>query len=705
MRICFAPLFCDCLINTARNMADDEDFHRTLRDLVVRGDDAGISLAAQEWERTGDLVPRRIMAVAQALHACGDSRAALQWYERIGPSDRPYEFAQAQIARLSMASGDFGRVIRLTGAFEDDRIPLGLAFARAKSLLALEQTSDARAYVDRIEGARGAPANLLEVGADAAAASGDWSGALDYIERAIAKADEPRLRLRRGIALFHLGRDKACAQALTSVAREPDCAVRALAHLVRLHQRSGEPGGVIESCEGLLERDPANEFGYESIIRQYLEINDQGKANYWFQKAQKILPNRFTDDVFVFMKHERYGRYTLALRPFNSGERDESLPESFRERIAATYYLTGRYGMASRLMRSMKDPEAAALLRGKIRLASEPLGKLDGLPDSDEAKVVAALHRYLAGDFGACIELLQNTFFAGLKKLSVDNFKDLARAGRILPNTLFSRARPLEDGSAPLPIIQQLWVGSKLSYIEQLSMRSFIACGHKLHLYSYDSDLTVPPGVELKDARQVLPESDVFAHSARAGRSRGSLAGFADLFRWKLLHDKGGAWADSDLVCLRPLRVSRLVATELSRTAGVVTPAITNCFFSADPGEPEFLNAFERARRADHADLLWGEIGTHAMAEMVAGQGWGDRLADPSDFCPIPSFRMIDAMDGHLDVEEIVRSTGCRAVHLYNEVLRVAGVDKSGEFPRRSIVSFLETHVANLEADACFAKP
>src|SRR3954467_14258102 len=97
-----------------------------------------------------------------------------------------------------------------------------------------------------------------------------------------------------------------------------------------------------------------------------------------------------------------------------------------------------------------------------------------------------------------------------------------------------------------LPVINELWIG-QLSPVEQLCLKSFVAKGHNVHLYTYDAIENVPQGVTLQDAAQILPPSQIFRN--RRGRGKGSLAGFSDLFRYKLLLDKGGWWVDTDVFC------------------------------------------------------------------------------------------------------------------------------------------------------------
>jgi hypothetical protein len=100
--------------------------------------------------------------------------------------------------------------------------------------------------------------------------------------------------------------------------------------------------------------------------------------------------------------------------------------------------------------------------------------------------------------------------------------------------------------------INGLWIGARLSLMEQLTLRSFVACGHRFVLWVYRPlQNDVPEGVAVRDAGEILPPDKVFCYEA--GPWRGSYAGFSDLFRYKLLYDRGGWWSDMDVACLKPL--------------------------------------------------------------------------------------------------------------------------------------------------------
>jgi len=83
--------------------------------------------------------------------------------------------------------------------------------------------------------------------------------------------------------------------------------------------------------------------------------------------------------------------------------------------------------------------------------------------------------------------------------------------------------------------VQSLWIGSRLSAMEKLCIRSFLANDCDFHLYTYGAMEGIPPGTTHLDGNGILPASMVF-------RDRGidSYSGFADLFRYRLLLERGG---------------------------------------------------------------------------------------------------------------------------------------------------------------------
>src|SRR4026207_1011099 len=96
-------------------------------------------------------------------------------------------------------------------------------------------------------------------------------------------------------------------------------------------------------------------------------------------------------------------------------------------------------------------------------------------------------------------------------------------------------------------VIQGLWIGKGLSVMEQLSIKSFIDNGHEYHLYVYEDVEGIPKGTIIKNADEVVSREHIFRDEVLKAH-----VSFSDLFRYKLLLEKGGYWADVDIICLKP---------------------------------------------------------------------------------------------------------------------------------------------------------
>ena len=679
-------------------MTQNEGPQELLSNLTAEKDIEGIAVLARRLEANGELTPRLLVATAEAFRDAGDSAAAMEWFGRVQPQHPPYPYARAQMTRLRFVAGDYEGVIAMTGEVELKDLTEPLAVSRTRALVAVGSYAEALTLVSQIQQLRPLTPGLLEAGAEAALAADGWSAAYEFWDRAAKVAATPRSEFRRAVALFHLDNFREAEPEFHRLAANSEFFVRCKLYMGRIHQKNGDSDLAIAELRDVLEKEPDNEIALDALLRQYIEVREFDSAREIFDRGVALYPQRFPLEMYEFLVNERQGRLRAGLKPFKDGGIDHQLSEAVKEKVATAFYFAGQFDPARRLSLQL-DVDKARIIKAKISLATGRRVGVDKLPSNREGSLIKAVALYLAGKTAQCIEVIDSLEPTPNESLAAGNLRNLAVSGRILSAEYFDKASKVPvTPDEPLPVIQQLWVGSNLSYIEKLSIRSFLAVGHTVHLYSYDPNIDVPEGCTVRDASEILPEESIFAHSQRTGRSKGSLAGFADLFRWKLIYQKGGAWADADVICLAPIVSRRIISTELARLGALVLPAVTNCFFAAEKGEAAFLAAYEQASKLDSSALLWGEIGIHKMAQIVAEEGWGDRLTAPTDICPIPPFRMIDAIMGSFDVEAVLQRTGCRAVHLYNEVMRMVGMDKNGTFPSHGLIGVLEKRVSALEA-------
>jgi hypothetical protein len=228
--------------------------------------------------------------------------------------------------------------------------------------------------------------------------------------------------------------------------------------------------------------------------------------------------------------------------------------------------------------------------------------------------------------------------------------------------------------------IQTLWIGPRLSQLEQLALTSFVHHGHEVDLYGYGAVEGVPSGVTMRDANEILPESRVFLY-----RDFRSYSGFSNYFRYRLLLERGGCWADADLVALRPLAFphEHVFASELARRGEVV---VTTSFIKAPAGSAVMQRAWDLCSEKDPAQISWGETGPRLLGEVVASLGMQSFMLPPSAFCPIrhPEWEsLFDANAPDLPGDAL-------AVHCWNEMWRRHEREKDASYDPRCLYEQLK---------------
>jgi len=216
--------------------------------------------------------------------------------------------------------------------------------------------------------------------------------------------------------------------------------------------------------------------------------------------------------------------------------------------------------------------------------------------------------------------------------------------------------------------IHGLWIGSILSLMEQLSIRSFLANGFKYCLYTYEHLENVPAGVHIMNANDILPKEEIFVY--QHGPDAGSYAGFADQFRYKVLLEEGGWWADLDVVCLRPFNFTNIyvLPTHNAEKGGVI---IASCIFRV-PAGCEFIRAcFEESRRIDKNQLHWGQIGPLLMTRKMKEYHLDSFILPTSYFCPIDHWNLSQFVGGNIEAGMLsqITNNSC-GIHLWNEMWR-----------------------------------
>lgn len=209
-----------------------------------------------------------------------------------------------------------------------------------------------------------------------------------------------------------------------------------------------------------------------------------------------------------------------------------------------------------------------------------------------------------------------------------------------------------------LPTIASFWHGP-LSWLEHLSMASFVEQGHRVDLYCYDDPGPVPQGVRVCDASAIVPGEKLVFY-----KGKGTPGVFSDLFRMNLLKQGKGVWADLDVICVKPIAIDSPYFFGYERSSengrrGSVNGAVL--FIERDapllddllsvfapPPRPLFEAHLPPMRRWEVAlrrlagktvppeDMQYGATGPFALTHFVQKRGLEDFILPREVFYPVP---------------------------------------------------------------------
>jgi hypothetical protein len=176
-----------------------------------------------------------------------------------------------------------------------------------------------------------------------------------------------------------------------------------------------------------------------------------------------------------------------------------------------------------------------------------------------------------------------------------------------------------------LPEIVTFWHGP-LDRLRQACLRSQIAAGHKVTVYSFDPVAGLPDGVGNAEAEAILPHA--FAERLRPSEPDGSwrdwtLLQFSDFFRMRLMSERAGLWLDADVLVLKPVEIDPAkpyFAWERPRQLG-------NSVLYLPPNDP-IVTAFEKLMRQDELTPDWLALRHRLTFALRRWRGGSPRLSD-----------------------------------------------------------------------------
>ncbi len=230
-----------------------------------------------------------------------------------------------------------------------------------------------------------------------------------------------------------------------------------------------------------------------------------------------------------------------------------------------------------------------------------------------------------------------------------------------------------------------LWVNGRLSLYESKCIESFLAKGFRVHVYSYE-DIVIPTGAVLKDAREVLPESEVFTYTQEG--KKGNLAAFSDAFRYEIVKKGLGWWFDADVFCLKDVKAWVDLASQKSVVLAWEDDLLINGAVMYVNDE-NFHELIAKKLKIAGKKFQWGEIGPRMITEVIKELGMENEVLNKSSFYPVhwTQFnKLLDESDKGV-CEQLSQESF--SLHLWNEFFTLYAIPKELYPPEGSFLDSL----------------
>ena len=237
-----------------------------------------------------------------------------------------------------------------------------------------------------------------------------------------------------------------------------------------------------------------------------------------------------------------------------------------------------------------------------------------------------------------------------------------------------------------LPVLSTMWVEGPLSYMEQVCLKSALACGHHVVLYTYFDVAGVPEGIEVRDGREVMSEDYLMKHKAKNSWSLCS-----NIFRYFLMRDATGFWIDTDVYFCDRLDGNTKGYSFGWQKDGLLNGAILKIpsdsellkelieFVHTQDLTPPWLSWRKRLpyrirpllglRPLSLPEQPWGVIGPRALTHF-ANQLDLTHYAAPQDvFYPLPPKQAKLLFDPEADVDSFITDRTI-TIHFWNEMIK-----------------------------------
>jgi len=206
---------------------------------------------------------------------------------------------------------------------------------------------------------------------------------------------------------------------------------------------------------------------------------------------------------------------------------------------------------------------------------------------------------------------------------------------------------------------------------------------YKVRLFCYDSITNVPAGIDIADAREIMPRQELLVH-----RATGSPALGTNKFRYLIMKKGLGYWLDTDVIMIKPLPAEDYIfgwqdehlicnavfylsqnSSILSDICDFVSQQYPIPPFYDDATRSDLEQKLQSGQPVDVRDMGWGVYGPQALTFFVRKNGLLHFAKPREDFYPIHWTQAHVLLSSKYEVSELI-TTSTIAVHLWNQVLR-----------------------------------
>ena len=175
------------------------------------------------------------------------------------------------------------------------------------------------------------------------------------------------------------------------------------------------------------------------------------------------------------------------------------------------------------------------------------------------------------------------------------------------------------------PDVVTFWHGP-LDTLRQTCLRSQVAAGHKVTVYSFEPLAGLPDGIDNAEAEAILPHA--FSEKLRPPQPDGTWRDwttlqFSDFFRMRLMAKGAGLWLDADVLLLKPVEIDPAkpyFAWERPRQLGNSVLYL--------PSDDAIVVAFEQLMQQDELTPDWLALRHRLIFGLRKLRGKSNRLSD-----------------------------------------------------------------------------